>query len=111
MYNITRNGKTFNAEPFEKFKDASGFRDAMAQFEATATWVIESASWQPQYVVTFGDETPDTSSSVHQDLETAAEYIVGESDGSSTMGGLRRIATNFDVWKVETTRTYTKALI
>lgn len=111
MYNIIRNGKIFNAEPITDFNDAVLLGAAMEAAElkagTEAEWRVQQIDYTA-YVVTFGKETPLTSAISETSVEKAEAYIESAADSVATTGGLLRTASNFHIWAVTSTKSYTR---
>lgn len=111
MYNITRNGKIFNATPIDDFNDAVLLGAAMEAAElkagTEAEWRVQQIDYT-NYIVTFGNETPLISAISEPTIEKAEAYIESAADSAATMGGLLRTASNFHIWAVTSTKSYSR---
>lgn len=107
MFNITRNGVVFNAEPITDFNDAVRLGAALNSSDTEAAWRVETVEYTT-YMVTFGNETPLTSSISEPTVEKAEAYIESAADGMETMGGVTRDPENFGIWAVSVTKSYSR---
>lgn len=111
MYNITRNGKIFNATPLDDFNDAVLLGAAMEAAElkagTEAEWRVQQIDYT-NYIVTFGNETPLTSAISEPTVEKAEAYIESAADSATTTSGLLRTTSNFHIWAVTSTKSYAR---
>lgn len=108
MYNITRNGEIFNATPINDFSTAMQMRDALEGSEPIMdTWRVQQIDYT-NYIVTFGNETPLTSAISEPTVEEAEAYIESAADSATTTSGLLRTASNFHIWAVTSTKSYSR---